>query len=195
MTSDFKNTGTQQSSSRLAVALHSAGPTFDYWPVEQPILIASFHYFPQFLQANAETRSQTTPCPVPSAYVLLHLSESRHLSSSSLSSSSTSCQVSAMACYSLCYQFSSPPTFLFLRGLYTTIQFRQLLLFILLNCFPCWIHSVLLYSGAWGSVVGRSRDRSPVRSLGIFSVIPSDKTVCPEVDPASENKYQGFLLG
>ena len=54
--------------------------------------------------------------------------------------------------------------------------------------------------GAWGSVVvkalvGRSRDRSPVVSLGIFSVVPSDKTMCPEVDSASENEYQGFLLG
>ena len=44
-------------------------------------------------------------------------------------------------------------------------------------------------------LVGRSRDRSPVVSLGIFSVVPSDKTVCPEVHSASENEYQGFLLG
>ena len=42
---------------------------------------------------------------------------------------------------------------------------------------------------------GRSQDRSPVVSLGIFSVVPSDKTMCPEVDSASENEYQGFLLG
>jgi hypothetical protein len=46
-----------------------------------------------------------------------------------------------------------------------------------------------------GSVVGRSRDRLPVVSLGIISVVPSDKTMCPEVDSASENEYQGFLLG
>jgi len=26
-------------------------------------------------------------------------------------------------------------------------------------------------------------------------MIPSDKTMCPEVDSASENEYQGFLLG
>jgi len=26
-------------------------------------------------------------------------------------------------------------------------------------------------------------------------VVPSDKTICPEVDSASENEYQGFLLG
>jgi len=26
-------------------------------------------------------------------------------------------------------------------------------------------------------------------------VFPSDKTMCPEVDSASENGYQGFLLG
>ena len=45
-------------------------------------------------------------------------------------------------------------------------------------------------------LVGRSRDQSPVVSLGIFSVVPSDKTMCPEVDSASEkNEYQGFLLG
>ena len=44
-------------------------------------------------------------------------------------------------------------------------------------------------------LVGRSRDRSPVMSLGIFSMVPSDKTMCPEVDSASENEYQGFLMG
>jgi len=38
-------------------------------------------------------------------------------------------------------------------------------------------------------------DKFPVVSLGIFSVVPSDKTLCPEVDSASENVYQGFLLG
>jgi hypothetical protein len=32
-------------------------------------------------------------------------------------------------------------------------------------------------------------------SLGIVSVVPSDKTMCREVDSASENEYQGFLLG
>jgi hypothetical protein len=36
-------------------------------------------------------------------------------------------------------------------------------------------------------LVGRSRERFPVVSLGIFSVVP-------EVDSASENEYQGFLL-
>jgi len=34
-----------------------------------------------------------------------------------------------------------------------------------------------------------------VVSLGIFSVVLSDKTKCPEVDSASKNEYQGFLLG
>ena len=34
----------------------------------------------------------------------------------------------------------------------------------------------------------------PVVSRGIFSVVPSDKTMCSEVDSASENEYQGFLL-
>ena len=28
-----------------------------------------------------------------------------------------------------------------------------------------------------------------------FSVAPSDKTMCPEVDSASENECQGFILG
>jgi len=32
-------------------------------------------------------------------------------------------------------------------------------------------------------------------SLRIFSVVSSDKTMCREVDSASENEYQGFLLG
>ena len=44
-------------------------------------------------------------------------------------------------------------------------------------------------------LVGRSRDRFPVVSLGIFSVAPSDGTMCPGVDSAPENEYQGFLLG
>ena len=40
-------------------------------------------------------------------------------------------------------------------------------------------------------LVGRSRDRSTVVSLGIFPVVSSDKTMRPEVDSASENEYQG----
>jgi hypothetical protein len=31
-------------------------------------------------------------------------------------------------------------------------------------------------------------------SLEIFSVVPSEKTLFPEVDSASENDYQGFFL-
>jgi hypothetical protein len=38
-------------------------------------------------------------------------------------------------------------------------------------------------------LVGRSRDRSPVVSLGIFSVA-ADGTICPGVDSASKNEYQ-----
>jgi hypothetical protein len=38
-------------------------------------------------------------------------------------------------------------------------------------------------------LVGRSRDRSPVVSLGIFSEA-TDGTMCPEVDSASKNEYQ-----
>jgi len=44
-------------------------------------------------------------------------------------------------------------------------------------------------------LVGRSRDRFPVVSLWIFSVAPTDRTMCPGVDSASENEYQEFLLG
>jgi len=43
-------------------------------------------------------------------------------------------------------------------------------------------------------LVGRSRDRFPVVSLGSFSV-GTDGTVCPRVNSASKNEYQGFLLG
>jgi len=51
-------------------------------------------------------------------------------------------------------------------------------------------------SDMWNLYISiRSRDRSPVVSLWIFSVVPSDKTMCPEVDSAFENEYQGFLLG
>jgi hypothetical protein len=38
-------------------------------------------------------------------------------------------------------------------------------------------------------LVGRSRDRSPVVSLGIFSEA-TDETMCPGVDSASKNEYQ-----
>jgi len=31
-----------------------------------------------------------------------------------------------------------------------------------------------------------------VVSLGIFSVVPSDKIMCSDVDSASENEYQGI---
>jgi hypothetical protein len=44
------------------------------------------------------------------------------------------------------------------------------------------------------SIFGRSRDRFPVVSLGIFSVA-TNRTMCPGVDSASKNEYQGFLLG
>ena len=44
-------------------------------------------------------------------------------------------------------------------------------------------------------LVGRSRDRFPVVSLGIFSVAHPDRTMFHEVDSASESEYQGFLLG
>jgi hypothetical protein len=57
-------------------------------------------------------------------------------------------------------------------------------------------NSVVVQRGAWGSVlVGRSRDRSQVVSLGIFSVALPEGTMCSGVDSAPENEYQGFLLG
>ena len=43
-------------------------------------------------------------------------------------------------------------------------------------------------------LVGRSRARFPVVSLGVFSVA-TDRTMCSGVDSASKNEYQGFLLG
>jgi NADH:ubiquinone oxidoreductase subunit H len=38
-------------------------------------------------------------------------------------------------------------------------------------------------------LVGRSRDRSPVVSLGIFFEV-TDGTICPGVDSTSKNEYQ-----
>jgi len=32
-------------------------------------------------------------------------------------------------------------------------------------------------------------------SLGIFFVVPPDRTMYSEVDSASESEYQGYLLG
>jgi len=43
-------------------------------------------------------------------------------------------------------------------------------------------------------LVGRYRDLFPVVSLGRFSVAP-DGIMCPGVDSASENEYQGFFPG
>ena len=63
-----------------------------------------------------------------------------------------------------------------------------------------WIHTAnyarytRVYLG-WRSgqctalLVARSRDRSPVVSLGIFSEA-TDRTMCPGVDSASKNEYQ-----
>jgi len=34
-----------------------------------------------------------------------------------------------------------------------------------------------------------------VVSLEIFPVVTPGRTMCPEVDSASESEYQGFLLG
>jgi hypothetical protein len=68
-------------------------------------------------------------------------------------------------------------------------------IFITLSMFLCQIYVHSKNSGTWGSVVvkwllvGRSRDRSPVASLGIFSEA-TDGTMCPGVDSASKNEYQ-----
>jgi len=36
----------------------------------------------------------------------------------------------------------------------------------------------------------------PVGVTGdFFPAVPPDRTMCPEVDSASESEYQGFLLG
>jgi hypothetical protein len=43
-------------------------------------------------------------------------------------------------------------------------------------------------------LVGGSRDRSPVVSLGIFSEA-TDETMCPGVDSASQNEYQELFWG
>jgi hypothetical protein len=43
-------------------------------------------------------------------------------------------------------------------------------------------------------LLGGLRDRSPVVSLGMFSVA-TDGTICPGVDSASRNEYQENSLG
>jgi len=61
------------------------------------------------------------------------------------------------------------------------------------DCIYIYIYiNIYIYIDAL--LVGRSWDRFPVVSLGIFSIVPSDKTMRPEVDSASENEYQEFLL-
>ena len=57
--------------------------------------------------------------------------------------------------------------------------------------------------GSWGSVVVKAlryysdgpRTDSRWCLWGFFSVAPTDRTMCPGVDSASENEYQRFLLG
>jgi hypothetical protein len=48
---------------------------------------------------------------------------------------------------------------------------------------------LLVYDTETSVLVGGSRDRSPVVSLGIFSEA-TDGTMCPGVDSASRNEYQ-----
>ena len=40
-----------------------------------------------------------------------------------------------------------------------------------------------------------NKKKFPVVSLGFFFRGTPDRTMCPEVDSASESEYQGFLLG
>ena len=54
-----------------------------------------------------------------------------------------------------------------------------------------WVRSIYVNTAL---LVGRSRDRFPVVSLGILSVA-TDRTMCSDVDSASKNEYQGFILG
>jgi len=58
-------------------------------------------------------------------------------------------------------------------------------------------------TGAWGGVVVKARryyseglgiDSGWCQSLGIFPVA-TDGSMCPGVDSASKNEYQGFILG
>ena len=79
--------------------------------------------------------------------------------------------------------------FLQLRGLQHTTETN------ICRSAPFVLESSSIKFGNGYTLDGRSRDRSPVVSFGIISVVPSDKTMCNEVDSASENEYQGFLLG
>jgi hypothetical protein len=55
------------------------------------------------------------------------------------------------------------------------------------DCVPWGVRRVFIYISL--SRIGRSRDRSPVVSLGIFSEA-YDGTMCPGVDSTSKNEYQ-----
>ena len=56
---------------------------------------------------------------------------------------------------------------------------------------PLWFYSVVLLCGV--NLV-LFLYRFPVVSRDVFRGTP-DRTMCPEVDSASESEYQGFLLG
>ena len=64
-------------------------------------------------------------------------------------------------------------------------------------CILIAIYTITVNKGAWGSIallVGGTRDRSLVVSLGIFSAA-TDGTMCPGVDSASTNEYQDTTGG
>jgi hypothetical protein len=58
-------------------------------------------------------------------------------------------------------------------------------------------HNPVQHIFALGSVVfkARSRDRFPVVSHWGFYSVATDGTMCPGVDSASKNEYEGFRLG
>jgi hypothetical protein len=71
-------------------------------------------------------------------------------------------------------------------------MFRKYSLLVIRRQFTVYVaygiyHASTLTSGAWGGVVvGRSQDRFPLVSLGIFSVA-TDGTICFGVESASKN--------
>jgi hypothetical protein len=80
-----------------------------------------------------------------------------------------------------------PHIYIIINGIKFRVQFRWIPLNSRIFC------KRILFSGT-ALLAGRSRDRSPVVSLGIFSVA-TDGIMCPVVGSTSKNEYQGFLLG
>jgi len=62
----------------------------------------------------------------------------------------------------------------------------------ILSC-PYLCNNITISNKCTALLVGRSRDPFLVVSLGIFSIV-TDRTMCPGVDSASKNEYQGYIL-